>query len=177
MWEIWCLRTVTFCQKSPKLNSRPVYCSRLYSNTYYIYIIKKEFSTSHLFEEFVRGVIYRWQLSVICLAIFCFFVKMYHNISVLFWPVITGKPSFSGNSLNFCRQSVSSIYWDPPCFRQRKAEIQSDTVYSQPKVARRIWFVLARRYRWSNGNHHLGQRCWCQRWLYRSVSVSSVVEF
>ena len=28
--EIWCLCTVTFGQKVPKLNSRPVYCSRLY---------------------------------------------------------------------------------------------------------------------------------------------------
>ena len=30
--EIWCLCTVTFCPKSSKLNSRPVYCSRLYGN-------------------------------------------------------------------------------------------------------------------------------------------------
>ena len=37
---------------------------------------------------------------------------MYHNISVLFWPVITGKPSLSGNSFNFGHQSVGSIYWD-----------------------------------------------------------------
>ena len=28
--EIWCLCTVTFWQKGPKLNSSPVYCSRLY---------------------------------------------------------------------------------------------------------------------------------------------------
>ena len=28
--EIWCLCTVTFGQKVSKLNSRPVYCSRLY---------------------------------------------------------------------------------------------------------------------------------------------------
>ena len=28
--EIWCLCTLTFGQKVPKLNSRPVYCSQLY---------------------------------------------------------------------------------------------------------------------------------------------------
>ena len=28
--EIWCLCTVTFGQKGSKLNSKPVYCSRLY---------------------------------------------------------------------------------------------------------------------------------------------------
>ena len=28
--EIWCLCTVTFAPKDPKLNSRPVYCLRLY---------------------------------------------------------------------------------------------------------------------------------------------------
>ena len=28
--EFWCLCTVTFGQNGPKLNSRPVYCSRLY---------------------------------------------------------------------------------------------------------------------------------------------------
>ena len=28
--EVWCLCTVTFCQLSSKLISRPVYCSRLY---------------------------------------------------------------------------------------------------------------------------------------------------
>ena len=32
--EIWCLCTVTFDQKVPKLNSRPVYCSRLYGMYY-----------------------------------------------------------------------------------------------------------------------------------------------
>ena len=34
--EIWCLCTVTFGQKVPKLNSRPVYCLRLYGNLYFI---------------------------------------------------------------------------------------------------------------------------------------------
>ena len=28
--EIWCLRTMTYGQKSSKLNSRPIYCSQLY---------------------------------------------------------------------------------------------------------------------------------------------------
>ena len=33
--EIWCLCTVTFDQKFPKLNSRLVYCSRLYCIYYF----------------------------------------------------------------------------------------------------------------------------------------------
>jgi hypothetical protein len=45
--EIWCLCTVTFGPKSPKLNSRSVYCLRLYSIwksiTFWIFIWKSIF--------------------------------------------------------------------------------------------------------------------------------------
>ena len=36
--EIWCLCTVTFGQKSSKLNSRPIYCSRPYGTWKLLYI-------------------------------------------------------------------------------------------------------------------------------------------
>ena len=42
--EIWCLCTVTFGQKVPKLNCRPVYYSRLYSNPFWL-LSKNPFRT------------------------------------------------------------------------------------------------------------------------------------